>query len=39
MTNDEKNKLKKIKRFIYIYILTTFAVIALIGMVWCTYKG
>lgn len=37
MTNDEKNKLKKIKR--YIYILTAFAVIALIGMVWCIYKG
>lgn len=51
MTNNEKNELKKILEYKgnnrkivkkirrLIYILTAFAIIAIIGMVWCIYKG
>lgn len=51
MTNNEKNKLKKILEYKennrkivkktrrLIYMLTALAVIAIIGMVWCIYKG
>lgn len=51
MTNNEKNELKKILKYMennrkivkkikgLIYILTALAVIATIGMVWCIYKG